>query len=287
MIRMVRTEAQSVITDGRATIRAFARNRSALIVANLVLLPWFLTIVSGRNTNPWYSFGIIFGIMFVYWFFTRRRETEMPRVSRPIIESAMALGLVLLWMVFRVGQFGDWFELPSADFFSITNVYESVAPKMIEMVIAPLAIWLSLKYRPRELGLRASPKDWAPALLPLAALAVVGLQNNTREEWGASLLYFYFGAGLPEELLFRGILQSRLEALLKNPVWGLYLASFVFGASHLPINLSNTAANNWISAFETAFTFQLSIGFALGYAFQRARNVLPLSVVHTFINAAP
>lgn len=287
MIGIVRAEVGAVFSDGRATIRAFARNRSALIVANLLLFPWFLAIVSGRNKDPWYSFEIVFGIMFVYWFFTRRRVMEMLPVRKPIIETAIALGLVLLWMMFRVGQFGNWFELPRQSFFSITDVYESVVPKMIEMVIVPLAIWLSLKYKPRELGLRASPKDWLPALVPLAVLVYFGIQNNGRAEWWMSVVYFFLGAGLPEEFLFRGILQSRLEVLLKNPIWGLYLASFIFGMSHLPINLSNASANNWLSAFESAFTFQLSIGFALGYAFQRVRNVIPLSVVHTLINATP
>lgn len=268
-------------------MRAFAQNRSALVVANLLLLPWCIAIVSGRNTTPWYGLGIVFGIMFVYWFFTRRREMEMLPVRKPIIETAIALGLVLLWMLFRVGQYSGWYDLPQAQFFSITNIYETIVPKMIEMVVVPLAIWFSLKYRPRELGLRASLKDWLPALLPIAVLIVVGLQNNASVEWWPSVVYFYLGAGLPEELFFRGILQTRLEALLRNPIWGLYIASFVFGASHLPINLSNATANNWVSAFESAFTFQLSIGFALGYAFQRVRNVIPLSVIHALINAAP
>ncbi len=277
----------NIFFDAKNTTREFARNRSALIVANLLLLPWFAAIVSGRNTNPWNAFGIIFGIMFVYWFFSRRREMERVRVNRPIIESAIALALVLIWMLFRVGQYADVYELPHLVFFSVRDIFETIVPKMSEMVILPLAIWLSLRYRPRELGLRASWRDWMPALVPIAALIFFGLQNNKPQEWWENLVYFYFAAGLPEEFLFRGLLQTRLEAFLKNPIWGLYLASFVFGASHLPINLSNASANNWLSAFESAFTFQLSIGFALGFAFQRARNVLPLTVIHTLINAAP
>lgn len=278
---------RAILIDAKTTTRDFARNRSALIVANLLLLPWFLAIVSGRNTNPFPALGEIFGIMFVYWFFTRRRAMEMLPVRKPIIESAIALALVLLWMLFRVGQYAPWYELPRTAFLSINDIYETIVPKLFEMVLVPLAIWLSLRYRPRELGLRAGWRDWIPALIPSAVLIFIGLQNNRPQAWWESAVYFYFGAGLPEEFLFRGILQSRLEALLKNPIWGLYLASFVFGASHLPINLSNASATNWLSAFESAFTFQLSVGFALGFAFQRVRNILPLTVIHTLINAAP
>ncbi len=275
------------LVDVKTTTRDFARNRSALVVANLVLLPWFAAIVSGRNTNPFPALGEIFGIMFVYWFFTRRRAMEMLPVRKPIIETAIALGLVLLWMLFRVGQYANWYELPQTGFFSIKDIYETIVPKMFEMVFVPLAIWLALRYRPRELSLRANWRDWVPALAPIAALVFVGLQNNKPQEWWESVVYFYFGAGLPEEFLFRSILQSRLEALVKNPAWGLYLAAFVFGASHLPINLANAPATNWLSAIESAFTFQMSIGFALGYAFQRVRSVMPLTVIHTLINAVP
>jgi membrane protease YdiL (CAAX protease family) len=287
MIRAAGNEWRQFWLDVRNTVRAFSRNRSALIVANLLLLPWFLVIVTGRNTDPWGAFGIIFGILFVYWFVTRRREMELLRVDRPIIETAIGLAIVLVWMLFRIGQYGQFYTLPTMSIYTVTDIFETAVPKLIEMVIVPLAIWLSLRYRPRELGLRLSPRDWMPALAPIAALVFVGLQNNRPAEWWGSVVYFFFAAGLPEEFFFRGILQPRLEALVKDPVWGLYLASFVFGASHLPINLSNATATNWLSAFDAAFTFQLSIGFAMGFAFQRVRNVLPLTVMHTLINAAP
>ncbi len=278
---------RDIFIDAKNTTRDFARNRSALIVANLVLLPWFAAIVSGRNTNPFPALGEIFGIMFVYWFFTRRRAIEMLRVKFPIIETAVALALVLIWMLFRIGQYANVYALPRVRFFSIGDVFETIVPKTLEMVIAPLALWLALRYRPRELGLRVNWRDWIPALVLVAVLVFFGLRNNSPQEWWDSCIYFFLGAGLPEEFLFRGILQSRLEALVKNPAWGLFLAAFVFGASHLPINLSNASPSNWLSAFESAFTFQMSIGFALGYAFQRARNVLPLAIIHTLIDAAP
>lgn len=287
VIRWVRNEAGLFVADARDAVRALANNRSALIVANLLLLPWFAVIISGRNTNPLPALGEILGIMFVYWFVTRRRTMEMLPVQRPIIETAMALALVLIWMMFRIGQYADLFKLPQLGLLSVKDIFETIVPKLVEMTILPLAVWLSLRYGPSELGLRARLRDWIPALVPLAVLIWVGLNNNRPQEWWESCVYFFFGAGLPEELLFRSILQTRLEVLLKNPIWGLYLASLVFGASHLPINLSNTSANNWISAFESAFTFQLSVGFALGFAFQRVRNVLPLSILHTLINAAP
>lgn len=280
-------EVRQFVGDSKDAVRAFAKNRSALIVVNLLLLPWFAVIVSGRNTNPFPALGEIFGIVFVYWFFTRRQAVEWLPVRSPIIETALALALVLIWMLFRIGQYAELYQLPQLAVLSVKDIFETIVPKLVEMVLVPVAMWSALRYRPRELGLRANPRAWIPALVPILALVGFGLSNNRPQEWWESCVYFFLGAGLPEELLFRSVLQPRLEALVKSPVWGLYLASFVFGASHLPINLSNASANNWLSAFESAFTFQLSVGFALGFAFQRVRNVLPLTVIHTLINAAP
>lgn len=282
-----RREVRQFIGDSKSAVRAFAQNRTALVVANLLLLPWFAVIVSGRNTNPFPALGEIFGIMFVYWFFTRRHVIEMLPVRSPIIETALALALVLIWMLFRIGQYTEVYRLPQLAVLSVKDIFETIVPKLVEMALVPVVVWSALRYHPRELGVGMSWRAWIPALVPVLALVALGLSNNQSQEWWESCVYFFLGAGLPEELLFRSILQPRLEALVKSPVWGLYLASFVFGASHLPINLSNASANNWLSAFESAFTFQLSVGFALGFAFQRVRNILPLTIIHTLINAAP
>jgi membrane protease YdiL (CAAX protease family) len=98
---------------------------------------------------------------------------------------------------------------------------------------------------------------------------------------------FYIGAGLAEEFLFRGLVQSRLESLTRRPVWGLFLGAFVFGLSHLPIDLYGAGWAHWQTALENAFTFQMGVGFALGFAFQRTRNLWPLTLIHGLIDAAP
>ncbi|MDL1895289.1 CPBP family intramembrane metalloprotease [Anaerolineae bacterium CFX7] len=281
------TYFQNLVQDARCDARAFAQNRAALCVALLFLLPWFVAIVTGRNTNPFPALGEIFGLMLVYWFFTRRRAVEETRVRQPIVESALALAFVLAWMLFRVGQYANVYVLPTVSVANVRDVMDTIAPKMLEMVVLPLALWLALGYRPRELGLRSMRFDWVAPLLPIAVLLYFGLHHHTPEEWWARFVYFLFGAGIPEEFLFRGIVQTRLIALVKNPVWGLYLAALAFGFSHLPINLAGVSSDNWLSAFQTAFTFQLGVGLALGYAYYRVRALPPLMLLHTLLNAAP
>jgi membrane protease YdiL (CAAX protease family) len=276
-----------LLSDIRRALYELGRNRPALVATNLFLLPWFLVIVTGRNTDPWHGFAVIFGIIGVYWLFTRGREFVFLPARRPAAESLLAVAIVVGWMAFRVGQYQEVLELPRVSLLSIADIYETIVPKLGEMVVLPLAIWFALGYRPGALGLRARPRDWLPAMVLAAALVAFGLSRHSPASLGERTFYYYLGAGLPEEVLFRGILQSRLESLTKSPVWGLYLASLIFGISHLPINLNNAAPDNWISAFESAFTFQFSVGFALGYAFQRVRNVIPLTFLHALINSSP
>lgn len=287
MVTVARELARELFVDARHDARAWAHSPSAVIVTLLLLAPWAAVLVTRRNTDPFPALAMIFGIMLVYWVFTRHSVMEMLPVHQPLIESAIALGLVALWMLFRVGQYTAFFTLPELSVASIRDVIETIVPKLLEMVVVPLVIWLALGYRPRELGLRLRWRDWLPAGVLCAALLVEGLRNNSPQEWWDRALYFYLGAGLPEEFLFRAILQPRLETLARSPVWGLYLASLVFGMSHLPINLSNAEPSNWISAFDSALTFQLSVGFALGFAFQRVRSILPLTVIHALVDAAP
>ncbi|RIK16449.1 MAG: hypothetical protein DCC52_17690, partial [Chloroflexi bacterium] len=160
------TYFQNLVQDVRCDARSFAQNRAALCVALLFLLPWFAAIVTGRNTNPFPALGEIFGLMLVYWFFTRRRAVEETRVRQPIVESSLALALVLVWMLFRIGQYTNVYVLPTVSVANVRDVMDTIAPKMLEMVLLPLALWLALGYRPRELGLRSMRFDWIPPLLP-------------------------------------------------------------------------------------------------------------------------
>ncbi len=127
--------------------------------------------------------------------------------------------------------------------------------------------------------------SWLASLLPIAALIVYGLTHHPLENFAVSSTCFFFGAGLPEEFLYRAFLQTRLEAILRRPLWAVWLASFAFGLSHVPIDLGGSFLH-WQDALLTAFTYQMTVGFALGYAYMRTRSVLPLSLLHTFIDAA-
>lgn len=74
------------------------------------------------------------------------------------------------------------------------------------------------------------------------------------------------GAGLSEELLFRGVLQSWLDSEL-SLFWALLLPNIVFGALH---------ARTWLYAFVAGL-----IGIYMGVIYAVTGNVLAPIITHT------
>ncbi|MCM1987954.1 CPBP family intramembrane glutamic endopeptidase [Methanococcoides seepicolus] len=77
--------------------------------------------------------------------------------------------------------------------------------------------------------------------------------------------------GFIEELIFRAILQTKLEEILGD-YRGLLLASILFGVMH----------SGYGTPYEMLFT--AFAGMMLGYIYQRCRNLFLVSVTHGFIN---
>ncbi len=274
--------------DARDAGAELWHNRAAQIVIFLSLLPWAASLVIHRNPGGlWIPLLEIGGIILVYWFFTRRQSFEYLPTRRPIVEACLCLILVAVWMLYREAEYLRLITLPPIHIGFCDDLMDTIVPKTVEMTILPLILFLALGYSLPKLGLGLPVRAWLPALLPLAVLLYWGLAHQKPEALATRTACFYLGAGLPEELLFRGLLLSRLEVLTGRPVWSLFLSSFAFGVAHIPIDLHGAGYQNLQTALEGAFTFQMSVGLALGFAFQRARNIWPLTLIHALIDAAP
>jgi len=93
--------------------------------------------------------------------------------------------------------------------------------------------------------------------------------------------------GFTEEVFFRGILQSRLEAILGSELRGLLLATFLFGLYHLPYAYH---LEGWPSygnlpwAVSQVFIEGLA-GLLIGVLWLRTRNLFAGVFLHSFLNA--
>ena len=82
---------------------------------------------------------------------------------------------------------------------------------------------------------------------------------------------------IPEELLFRGIIQNLLEKEIGRPGLALGVAAVIFGAAHL----NNGPSPDW-----RYFLLATLAGVVYGRAYARTRNLMAPALVHTLVDVA-
>jgi membrane protease YdiL (CAAX protease family) len=180
----------------------------------------------------------------------------------------------LLLTIFRLVNF-------SMPIFYERNLYSFMliyAPLAIPATIA--TIHQKIVYEKKRDTLR---RIWI--YLPLSVLAgfafaeaeyiLIGAKELTPDLSSENLLVLIFImvfiVGLVEELIFRAILQTRMEEFL-GPAGGIFLASLLFGVMH----------SGYGTLYEMAYTFL--VGGFLGYLYYKTRSLPLVIMIHGSIN---
>lgn len=97
----------------------------------------------------------------------------------------------------------------------------------------------------------------------------------------------FFTANVVEELFYRVMLQTRLEAALGR--WpGIVLTSLLFALMHLPTHGQSDSALAGLPLTLGAIMVQQGVfGLFVGYLWSRYRNVWVLIAAHSIINTLP
>ncbi|HZD03969.1 MAG TPA: type II CAAX endopeptidase family protein [Longimicrobiales bacterium] len=217
----------------------------------------------------------------------------------------------------RVGPRDGWIALAYLALYLgwLFRHQESELEHWITMVVVPLG--LAAAFLPREkrspgttlasLGLRrgnlGKGLGWAFLIGGLITVfqvyvggnaeAIQGLIRSGRAFWlfPLTLLLMAALAGLTEEVLFRGFLQTRLERLLHSRWGAVLLASMLFGLYHLPYAYLNPrwpSHGDWGAAWGAALGNGVPGGLVLGALYVvSGGNLLACVVLHSLVNAAP
>lgn len=117
--------------------------------------------------------------------------------------------------------------------------------------------------------------------IPLGyALHFIRFHSNS-VSWGAMILQFvgiYLTIAIPEELMFRGILQNLLERSIRGEYggrWGLLIASAIFGASHF----HHPPVPNWRYCIMATVA-----GVFYGIAYQTRRRISSSALTHALVD---
>ncbi len=112
------------------------------------------------------------------------------------------------------------------------------------------------------IGLATGFLAWNPRIISPTVLVV-------------RFLMILFVTGLPEELLFRGLVQNGLQQTLGSPRAALALASVLFGLAHL----NNGPVPDWRYALLASLA-----GIFYGRAYQRTRGLMAPAAVHALVD---
>lgn len=198
------------------------------------------------------------------------------------------------------------FPLMGASYFTQDAWYVFLF-KIGGLLIVPLIIFRRWGYRARDLLL-----DWrwnARAVTITVLAFLVGVVVNAQrfvEVGGASaqfargdfwlrvaigVIVVLFTAGLPEEIFFRGLLQTRLEALAgRFPA--IMVSNLLFAAWHLPSRfLLATGAEGKAGDFASVLLGTglpvFIVGVLFGWFWDRYRGLVPLVAAHWGVDVLP
>lgn len=175
------------------------------------------------------------------------------------------------------------------------------------LLVVPLVIFYSWGYRARDLLLdwRWSARSSTYTVLAFLIGVVVNAgrfvevggasaQFGRGDYWlrvSVGVLVVLFGAGIPEELFFRGLLQTRLEAL-SGRFTAVLVSNVLFAAWHLPTRYllasgaEGKAGNFWSVLVGTGLPVFV-VGVILAWIWDRYRRLVPLMAVHWGVDVLP
>ena len=162
----------------------------------------------------------------------------------------------------------------------VQDVFSSIS-STIKETLPIILLSLALGYGLRAMGLRRASGRLIVVLIGLTVLLGLPFGVITRVPLQQALLAAFFSIfinALPEELVFRGFLLPRLEAILKNPLNALVLSAWLFNLSHVPIEIANGADAG--TAIAQVFALTYPSGLLWGYLYLRTRSVIPGALWH-------
>jgi membrane protease YdiL (CAAX protease family) len=232
------------------------------------------------------------------------------RIDAPARETRLVLGYSLFYIgaAIVIGLLIRHFPMPlwgASEF--LQDFWYSCVFKIGLLLIVPMIAFRRLGYRANDLlfGWRLTPRTALSLViafvggnaLNVGRLASLRAAADALPTWEAALRIAlglslaFLQAGLPEEFVYRGLLQTRLERTT-NRVVAILGTALLFTAWHLPTRFLlahgiEGEAGHAVSVLLGTGAPVFLVGLALGLAWDRWRNLPVLIAVHTGIDTIP
>ena len=297
--------------DSHEYIELLRRNLKQYSVMAWIIMTIIATIVAFYSSFPILSVFVdlppsiaLYFLIFipVILLIPRNRETKIgiPGLTIKLLSIIFIIAAVGIIISFQIGsfyvsniiQFGFLFLIPFLIVLFSTNVKNSqlgfsianernIGWTLVIGVLYGLLVWI-------EIGV-ANFNGLTSIIQPYIWMQYIPIALMT------AILFITLAVAIPEEFLFRAILQPRLTERYGSAS-GILLSSLVFGLFHLPANFLMYLTFNpfWIDALIgsllMAFLFQAQIGLVFGVAYEWTKSlVMPVSLhaIHDVIEMLP
>lgn len=278
---------------GRRVARAFYR----VLGHGMPLLLFFPYLFASRlhvSLNEIIRFGVA---LYLPWLFfsqvkAYRRFSIWLGLTLLAIWFPLEPDLFLLPFGKAAAPWARWLSMPSAS----APLFPGVTLPLEKLSMVLMALFLFTVRMPlAHLGFtwKLTRADFRRALSDVIVFATIGIPigvligflhfkmaSLSATEIILAALGIYFFVAIPEEILFRGLIQNLLQRYWhKRRGWGLWVAAFIFGLSHI---------NNATPGFPVpnyAYVLLATIaGWVYGSTWWSQRKVTASALTHTGVN---
>lgn len=256
------------------------------------------------------------GLSLLAWMLTRKLQYPFQRPAAGN-ENWILAGLVL-WIVFYISYGGNLInKIFPGEWISNDRIYAIIVftRKLFVFVFVPYLVYRSLGFSGSDFGfgkgrVKLFSRQFAVIFFTVSA-AVLLLQfylgngskpvregQFSRSQLSIGLpfcfIYLLFDAGLIEEFFFRGLLQSRLQVLLRSKAGGILISAIIFGLVHAPGLYLRGAGSEGIEEklpflFFAAYTvaYMSIAGIFLGIIYSRTKSIWLVMAIHAMVDLFP
>jgi len=254
---------------------------------------------------------VIFGLFFpaIAFAATRRLAPPIETIARPRAELAAALVYLVLFSLVVLGWGFSFLRAQTPP--GRAREILILVVKLATMCLGPALLF-------RALGSRAVPRSTlsvdSKLALPAIALGILllafqavfgrGLRDLSELHPAASTLawaipaafvWLTLEAGLPEELLFRAVLQTRVAAVLRTEPGAIFVSALLFGLAHAPglylrggqlaEGLPGPPTVAWAAAYSVAIVSPA--GLLFGTLWWRTHSFVLVVLLHAWMDLLP
>ncbi len=314
--------------------RAFFIPDYVLTMKTLVRNPYFIgycllyiTVLLLMHFIEHYPLGeaiasaLIIGVLFTFIAHIFTRKAIPLSCSKPVQKHEMLVLVSLIIYITVVLSFGiNQIKLTFSQFFLEKNITQEVITityKLLFFFVVPFLVYKYFySFKMDDFGLRVKAQEFFTKknLALLFAMAIIifliqyflgngarpireGIFTSKQLVIGLPLFFIWllFEVGLVEEFFFRAVLQSRIAAVTKSEMGGIFLSGLVFGLAHAPgFYLRGSGTLDNLGASPSLFLsvgysiIVLSVaGFFLAVVWSRTRNLWLVMAIHAFVDLLP